>query len=396
MKLHGPLLQLAELFDCVEDVVVWVKDRDGRYRWVNRAFLINYSLDGRPGRAGLDARDVIGKTDYDLSPAFLADQFRLDDEYVLAGEPDRRPDRAGRPAGRADRLERHQQDPARRRRGGGHRYGGDDPEAGRARAGDRPGLGIRAGPGLPARPLPHADHQPATGPAGAHVGPRLRAQVPRQLPPHAPEIPAQAPAADGEPGPGLHRPVAGGDRLGLRVLRSEPLHARVPPPFRPDPPRIPGALRPRGRAMPLLFQILPLSTKNPLGPCRYSAHVRSGKRYPPRHDGRATEHDTTREKGIRDEGRTLQHHLPGPLVSRRGAHAPADDRPGQGVRLRRDRDRRQAAARQPARLADGPLPRPAFAGRRRGDRDLRRRRQQRLQQPRARGPRGADLLWSAT
>ena len=28
-----------------EDVVVWVKDRDGRYRWVNRAFLINYSLD---------------------------------------------------------------------------------------------------------------------------------------------------------------------------------------------------------------------------------------------------------------------------------------------------------------------------------------------------------------
>ena len=29
--------------------------------------------------------DLLGKTDYDLSPAFLADQFRLDDELVLAG-----------------------------------------------------------------------------------------------------------------------------------------------------------------------------------------------------------------------------------------------------------------------------------------------------------------------
>ena len=28
---------------------------------------------------------VLGKTDYHLSPAFLADQFRHDDEQVLAG-----------------------------------------------------------------------------------------------------------------------------------------------------------------------------------------------------------------------------------------------------------------------------------------------------------------------
>jgi hypothetical protein len=32
-------------------------------------------------------RDVIGKNDNDFSPAFLADQFRLDDEYVPAGNP---------------------------------------------------------------------------------------------------------------------------------------------------------------------------------------------------------------------------------------------------------------------------------------------------------------------
>jgi AraC-like DNA-binding protein len=84
-SLNPSVLQLAALFDCVDDVQVWVKDRSGRYRWVNRAFLVNYSLDERRGRASTDARGVIGKTDYDLSPPFLADQFLLDDEYVLSG-----------------------------------------------------------------------------------------------------------------------------------------------------------------------------------------------------------------------------------------------------------------------------------------------------------------------
>jgi AraC-like DNA-binding protein len=80
------LLQFATLFDCVEDALVWVKDRDGRYCWVNRAFLISYAV-ARPRRetpAGQEG--VLGKTDYDLSPAFLADQYRLDDEQVLAGK----------------------------------------------------------------------------------------------------------------------------------------------------------------------------------------------------------------------------------------------------------------------------------------------------------------------
>jgi AraC-like DNA-binding protein len=75
----------AELFDFLEEVLAWVKDRDGRYLWVNRAFLIHYAL----YHPGVDARAaeelILGKTDYDLSPAFLADQFRLDDEQVLAG-----------------------------------------------------------------------------------------------------------------------------------------------------------------------------------------------------------------------------------------------------------------------------------------------------------------------
>jgi AraC-like DNA-binding protein len=80
------LLALAELFDCVEDALVWVKDRDGRYCWVNRAFLINYEMDGHERQSNGGMEDIIGKTDYELSPAFLADQFRLDDEQVLAGK----------------------------------------------------------------------------------------------------------------------------------------------------------------------------------------------------------------------------------------------------------------------------------------------------------------------
>jgi AraC-like DNA-binding protein len=80
------LLQLAALFDCVKDALVWVKDRDGRYCWVNRAFQISYAMDRPRGEARAGPEGVLGKTDYDLSPAFLADQYRLDDEQVLTGK----------------------------------------------------------------------------------------------------------------------------------------------------------------------------------------------------------------------------------------------------------------------------------------------------------------------
>ncbi|MFA6564635.1 MAG: AraC family transcriptional regulator [Verrucomicrobiia bacterium] len=68
---------VCELFDCIEDLQFWIKDREGRYCWVNRGFLLNYSLE--------DRRQLTGKTDFDLSPHHLADQFRLDDARVLAG-----------------------------------------------------------------------------------------------------------------------------------------------------------------------------------------------------------------------------------------------------------------------------------------------------------------------
>jgi AraC-like DNA-binding protein len=71
---------LAELFDYIEDVLAWVKDRDGRYCWVNRANLLLNSMHDPEG-----GREILGKTDHDLSPTYLADQYFLDDEQVLAG-----------------------------------------------------------------------------------------------------------------------------------------------------------------------------------------------------------------------------------------------------------------------------------------------------------------------
>ena len=82
---HPLWVQFAELFDYVEDVRVWVKDRDGRFSWVNRAVLLMDATNGHEGEQGQDAHRILGQTDYDRSPAFLADQYRLDDEYVLAG-----------------------------------------------------------------------------------------------------------------------------------------------------------------------------------------------------------------------------------------------------------------------------------------------------------------------
>jgi AraC-like DNA-binding protein len=81
MNTSPALFKLNELFDFLDDVLVWVKDREGRYCWVNRAFLVNHTLENSPDHL----QDVLGKTDYALSPPFLADQYRLDDELVLAG-----------------------------------------------------------------------------------------------------------------------------------------------------------------------------------------------------------------------------------------------------------------------------------------------------------------------
>jgi AraC-like DNA-binding protein len=69
--------EVIELFDFVADSLLWLKDEAGHYQWVNVAFYLNFGLQSRA--------DVIGRTDYDLCGLALANQYRIDDERVLAG-----------------------------------------------------------------------------------------------------------------------------------------------------------------------------------------------------------------------------------------------------------------------------------------------------------------------
>jgi AraC-like DNA-binding protein len=79
LPLDSVAAAIAGLLDMLDGVQCWIKDREGRYRWVNRGFLHNYAVERLDG--------VVGRTDHELSPAHLADQYRLDDERVLRGEP---------------------------------------------------------------------------------------------------------------------------------------------------------------------------------------------------------------------------------------------------------------------------------------------------------------------
>lgn len=78
MSRQLPSQAVCELFDFLEDVVFWIKDRAGRYQWVNVTNFLNLGLSRR--------EDVLGKTDFDLLPAHLAAQFRADDARVLRGQ----------------------------------------------------------------------------------------------------------------------------------------------------------------------------------------------------------------------------------------------------------------------------------------------------------------------
>ena len=67
-----------ELFDQLPDVPFWIKDTEGRFRWVNTAMVL---LNGRRTRD-----EVIGQTDSTFSEATRASQFLHDDARVLAGQ----------------------------------------------------------------------------------------------------------------------------------------------------------------------------------------------------------------------------------------------------------------------------------------------------------------------
>jgi hypothetical protein len=240
------LFQLAGLFDFVEEVVVWIKDRDGRYRWVNRAFLINYAVNNRFDPASIELGVVLGKSDYDLSPGYLADQFLHDDEYVLSGKRIvDRIEQVGQPDGSTvwnvtNKIPLLDVD------GSVVGTAGMTPEVGSVSAAGHAGSGVRSRAGLHAGPLPHDDQQQAPGPVGPPFRAGLRAEVPRVLPHHAAEVHPKAATADGKPRARVHEPTAGGCRRGVRLLGSEPLHQRVSTVLRANTPRVPGTLRQAG------------------------------------------------------------------------------------------------------------------------------------------------------
>ena len=70
--------EVIELLDYVDDLLLWMKDAAGHYHWVNTAFLINFNIANRA--------ELIGRTDFDICGDLLANQYRVDDERVLARE----------------------------------------------------------------------------------------------------------------------------------------------------------------------------------------------------------------------------------------------------------------------------------------------------------------------
>ena len=66
-----------ELFDYLKDVLFWVKDKKGIFRWVNTTLMLHI------GRSSRD--QIIGRTDFDLFESYLANQYQMDDAQVLRG-----------------------------------------------------------------------------------------------------------------------------------------------------------------------------------------------------------------------------------------------------------------------------------------------------------------------
>ena len=71
--------EVLELLDHIAGVAFWMKDRAGRFTWVNVPWLV--TLGQNQSR-----KDIIGRMDDELFYPMLVVQYRLDDERVLRGE----------------------------------------------------------------------------------------------------------------------------------------------------------------------------------------------------------------------------------------------------------------------------------------------------------------------
>jgi|GEM_PF-3935871 PAS domain-containing protein len=66
--------QLKFILDKVP-ALIWQKNREGKYLQVNKAYC---------DTVGLSADTIVGKTDYDIFPAEIADRYVRDDRKILS------------------------------------------------------------------------------------------------------------------------------------------------------------------------------------------------------------------------------------------------------------------------------------------------------------------------
>lgn len=70
------LMELAQLFDSVPGIQFWIKDKEGRFISCSRSFAAHFGLSG--------SKDMEGRTDFDVSPHHLAEEYVADDRAVLS------------------------------------------------------------------------------------------------------------------------------------------------------------------------------------------------------------------------------------------------------------------------------------------------------------------------
>ncbi|MEC4725480.1 AraC family transcriptional regulator [Shewanella sp. D64] len=66
------------MFDLLPGVLFWIKDKNHNFIHANQAFIEHKEV--------RSLNQILGKNDYDFSPAHLAKQFIRDDEKILAGQ----------------------------------------------------------------------------------------------------------------------------------------------------------------------------------------------------------------------------------------------------------------------------------------------------------------------
>jgi PAS domain S-box-containing protein len=81
---------LGALLDVVDELA-WIKDAEGHFVFVNRQFGIVFKV---------EPAELVGKTDFDLSPPSVATQYREDDRRVMqSGVVSRREESVAQPGG---------------------------------------------------------------------------------------------------------------------------------------------------------------------------------------------------------------------------------------------------------------------------------------------------------